>query len=66
MKKLNVDPRQTTSLLEREKVLGYYLSSHPIKKYKKELIEMKLKDILQVNNNIINNSLTKMTTTVSG
>ena len=27
---------------------------------------MKLKDILQINDNIINNSITKMTTTVSG
>ena len=42
------------------------MSSHPINKYKEELNEMKLKDILQVNNNIINNTLTKITTTVSG
>ena len=66
VKKLNVDPPSNDELIRERKVLGYYLSSHPINKYKKELIEMKLKDILQVNNNIINNSLTKMTTTVSG
>ncbi len=31
------------SLSGERKVLGYYLSSHPINEYKKELTEMKLK-----------------------
>ena len=65
-KKLSIIPPSNDELIRERKVLGYYLSSHPINKYREELIEMKLKDILEVNNNIINNSLTKMTTTVSG
>ena len=65
-KKLSIAPPSNDELIKERKVLGYYLSSHPINKYKEELNEMKLKDILQVNNNIINNTLTKITTTVSG
>ena len=65
-KKLSIISPSNDELIRERKVLGYYLSSHPINKYKKELIEMKLKDILQINDNIINNSITKMTTTVSG
>ena len=64
--KLSIISPSNDELIRERKVLGYYLSSHPINKYKKELIEMKLKDISQVNNNIISNSITKMVTTVSG
>ena len=65
-KKLSIISPSNDELIRERKVLGYYLSSHPINEYKKELIEMKLKDILQINDNIINNSVAKMTTTVSG
>ena len=65
-KKLSIMPPSNDELIRERKVLGYYLSSHPIKMYKKELIEMNLKNILQVNNNILNNTQIKMTTTVSG
>ena len=63
---LSIIPPSNDELIRERKVLGYYLSSHPITKYKKELIDMKLKDISQVNNNLINNNLTKITTTLSG
>ena len=55
-KKLSIIPPSNDELIRERKVLGYYLSSHPINKYKKELMEMKLKDILQVKNNIVNMS----------
>ena len=66
VKKISIIPPSNDELIRERKVLGYYLSSHPIIKYKKELIEMKLKDILQVKNYIVNNTLTKITTTISG
>ena len=53
-------------LVRERKVLGYYLSSHPINKYKDELYDMKLKKISELNNTIINNTSSKITTTVSG
>ena len=63
---LSIIPPSNDELIRERKVLGYYLSSHPITKYKKELIDMKLKDISQVNNNLINNNLAKITATLSG
>ncbi len=39
-------------LIRERKVLGYYLSSHPINKYKDELFDMKLKKISELNNTI--------------
>ena len=53
-------------LVRERKVLGYYLTSHPIKKYKDELTDMKLKNISELNNIIINSTLSKFNTTVSG
>ena len=53
-------------LIRERKVLGYYLSSHPINKYKNELDDMKLKKISNLNDSIINNGLSKINTTVSG
>ena len=53
-------------LIRERKVLGYYLSSHPINKYKDELYDMKLKKISELSNTLTNNISTKITTTVSG
>tara|TARA_Y100000022_G_scaffold199620_1_gene212537 strand:- start:2270 stop:3694 length:1425 start_codon:yes stop_codon:yes gene_type:complete len=53
-------------LIRERKVLGYYLSSHPINEYKKELADMKLKKISDLHNTIVNNTLTKFNTTIAG
>ncbi len=64
--KLSINVPSNDELIKERKVLGYYLSSHPINKYKEELVEMNLKNILDVNNSIINNGTTKLTTTIAG
>ena len=48
------------------KVLGYYMSKHPMESYLNELNDMNLKNILSINNYIIDNSITKLNTTISG
>jgi len=53
-------------LTKERKVLGYYLSSHPMISYKNELSEMNLKSLLEINNIIINNSKNKFNSTISG
>ena len=53
-------------LIRERKVLGYYLSSHPINKYRDELIEMNLKSISSINEIILKGSSSKFNTTVSG
>ena len=53
-------------LIKERKVLGYYLSSHPMVSYKKEISDMNLKTISEVNNLILNNSDNKFNSTISG
>jgi len=53
-------------LTKERKVLGYYLSSHPMINYKKELSDMNLKSLLEINNLILNNSNNKFNSTISG
>ena len=53
-------------LTKERRVLGYYLSSHPMLAYKEELLDMKLKSLLEINNFILNNSSNKLNTTISG
>ena len=65
-KKTTVIIPSNDELIRERKVLGYYLSSHPINKYKNELDDMKLKKISHLNDSIINNALSKINTTVSG
>ena len=65
-KKLIIPIPSNDELIRERKVLGYYLSSHPINKYKKELADMRLKTISDLNSTLINNTLTKINTTVAG
>jgi len=53
-------------LTKERKVLGYYLSSHPIKIYEKEISEMNLKNISNINALLINSSSLKFNSTISG
>jgi DNA polymerase-3 subunit alpha len=53
-------------LIKERKVLGCYLSNHPINIYKKELSEMKLKSLMEINNAILNSSNSKFNSIISG
>ena len=53
-------------LIKERKVLGYYLSSHPIKVYEKEISDMNLKNISNINSLIINSSNSKFNSTIAG
>ena len=55
-----------TELIRERKVLGHYLSSHPINKYRSELIAMNLKDISEISKIITAGSVDKLNTTISG
>lgn len=55
-----------TELIKERKVLGYYLSSHPIKIYEKEISDMNLKNISIINSSIINSSSSKFNSIVAG
>jgi DNA polymerase-3 subunit alpha len=55
-----------TELTRERKVLGYYLSSHPIKIYEKEISDMNLKNISNINTLLINSSASKFNSTISG
>ena len=66
---ITINPKYNPSnmeLIRERKVLGHYLSSHPINKYRKELIDMNLKDISEISKIITTNSLEKLNTTISG
>ena len=65
----NTKPKTLPTLNEltkERKVLGYYLSSHPMINYKKELFDMKLKSLNDINNMILNDSNNKFNSTISG
>ena len=64
-KLIKVSPTNKELVMER-KVLGYYMSKHPIDSYLNELNDMNIKNILSIDNYIINNSITKLNTTISG
>jgi DNA polymerase-3 subunit alpha len=53
-------------LIKERKVLGCYLSNHPINVYKNELSEMKLKSLMEINNSILNSANSKFNSIVSG
>jgi DNA polymerase-3 subunit alpha len=53
-------------LTKERKVLGYYLSGHPIKAYEKEISDMNLKNISNINALIINSSTSKFNSTIAG
>ena len=53
-------------LIKERKVLGYYLSSHPIKIYEKEISDMKLKNISNINLLITSSSNLKFNCTLAG
>ena len=53
-------------LIKERKVLGCYLSNHPINAYKNELSEMKLKTLTEINNAILNTSNPKFNAIISG
>jgi DNA polymerase-3 subunit alpha len=53
-------------LIKERKVLGYYLSSHPIKIYEKEILDMNLKNISNIHSLIINSSSSKFTSIIAG
>ena len=56
----------SNELKHERKVLGYYLTSHPIRAYIRELDNMKLKNISNINNIIISGNPSRMTSTVAG
>ena len=53
-------------LTKERKVLGCYLSNHPINVYKNELSEMKLKSLMEINNTILNSANSKFNSIISG
>ena len=53
-------------LIKERKVLGYYLSSHPIKTYENEINDMKLENISSINSMIINSSNSKFSSVIAG
>jgi DNA polymerase-3 subunit alpha len=53
-------------LIKERKVLGCYLSNHPINVYKNELSEMKLKSLMEINNSILNSANSKFNSIISG
>ena len=62
---VKLSPSNKELIMER-KVLGYYMSKHPMESYHNELNDMNLKNILSINNYIIDNSISKLNTTISG
>ena len=64
-KLIKISPSNKELVMER-KVLGYYMSKHPMESYLNELNDMNIKNILSINNYIIDNSITKLNTTISG
>ena len=62
----NIIHPTNTELIKERKVLGYYLSSHPIKIYEKEIDDMNLKNIHDINSLIINSSNTKFNSIIAG
>ena len=57
---------ENDKLIKERKVLGCYLSNHPINVYKNELSEMKLKSLMEINNSILNSANSKFNSIVSG
>jgi DNA polymerase-3 subunit alpha len=55
-----------TELIKERKVLGYYLTSHPIKIYEKEISDMNLQNISDINSLIINSSNSKFNSIIAG
>jgi len=55
-----------TELVKERKVLGCYLSSHPMNIYKKEISEMKLRSLIDINNSILSTPKSKFNSIVSG
>ena len=53
-------------LTKERKVLGCYLSNHPINVYKNELSEMKLKSLMEINNTILNSANPKFNSIIFG
>jgi DNA polymerase-3 subunit alpha len=53
-------------LVKERKVLGCYLSSHPMNIYKKEISEMKLKSLIDINNSIVTSPNSKFNSIISG
>ena len=53
-------------LVKERKVLGCYLSSHPMNIYKKEISEMKLKSLIDINNSIAISPNSKFNSIISG
>ena len=53
-------------LVKERKVLGCYLSSHPMNIYKKEISEMKLKSLIDINNSIVISPNSKFNSIISG
>jgi DNA polymerase-3 subunit alpha len=53
-------------LIKERKVLGYYLSSHPLKTYEKEISDMNLKNISNINSLIISSSNSKFNSIIAG
>ncbi len=53
-------------LVKERKVLGCYMSSHPMNTYKNELSEMKLKSLMEINNLIYSTNGSKFNSIISG
>ena len=53
-------------LIKERKVLGCYLSNHPINVYKNELSEMKIISLMEINTTILNSSNPKFNSIISG
>ena len=53
-------------LTKERKVLGCYLSNHPINVYKNELSEMKLKSLMEIHNTILNSANPKFNSIIFG
>jgi DNA polymerase-3 subunit alpha len=62
----NVYEPTNNELVRERKVLGCYLSSHPMNIYKKEISEMKLKSLNEINNSIVNTPKLKFNSIISG
>ena len=62
----NVYEPTNNELVRERKVLGCYLSSHPMNIYKKEISEMKLKSLIEINNSIVNTPKLKFNSIISG
>ena len=66
MEDISKNVTSNNELIRERKVLGYYLSSHPMNKHYDELCAMKLKNILDINNLILQDKTTKINTTIAG